>query len=142
MKLIAVQEIAALLSSTRETVVKKLSSLVPTPGKHRAKLYPSDQAIKLVLGLGEAKDGGEFIDYAEAQRLLTVKRGEQIDLEMEVTRRQRIPLDVLDAINETAFSNVVGMLKAHEGKLLTAAAIGDMLGELREIGARVKEAAK
>jgi hypothetical protein len=104
---------------------------------------PLEPIAHMIIYVGATEDAaGLTLTSAEASRQLTIARKEQIDLEMEVTRRQRIPLDVLDTINETAFSNVVGMLKAHEGKMLTAAAIGDMLGELREIGARVKDAAK
>ena len=141
MKLISQLEIAELLSTDRETVRKKVAPLVATPGPKNAKLYESDKAIPLCLGLGGPQDG-EWVDMAEAQRLLTVKRGAQIDLEMEVTRKERIPLDVVDEIDELALTNIIGMLKAKEGKTLSPELIGDILTELREIGARVKEASK
>ena len=137
MKLLSQNELAQLLSTDRETIRKKVSTLIPVPGPRNAKLYESDKAIPLCLGLGGPSDG-EYVDMAEAQRLLTVKRGEQIDLEMEVTRKERIPLDVIEEVNDRAFSNVAGMLKAHEGKTLTAAAIGDMLTELRSVSEVVR----
>ncbi len=138
MTLISQNQIAELLSTDRETVRKKVASLVSKKGPKNAKLYESDKAIPLVLGLGGPSDG-EFVDLAEAQRLLTIARREQIDLEMEVTRKERIPLDVLSEINERAFSNVAGLLKSHEGKTLDTTLINDLFSELREIGARVRE---
>lgn len=137
MKLVSVKLLSELLSMQRETVAKKLSSLVPTAGPKQAKLYPSDRAINMCLGRGEESDTG-YVDQAEANRQLAIKRGAQIDLEMEVTRKERIPLDVLEDVNDRAFSNVAGMLKAHEGKTLTAAAIGDMLSELRSVSESVR----
>ena len=137
-----IHELAKLTGKERKTIQKKLQGVPYEAGTQSQKRYESKVALEIIY-VGATEDAaGATLTSAEASRQLTIARKEQIDLEMEVTRKQRIPLDVLDTINETAFSNVVGMLKAHEGKLLTASAIGDMLGELREIGARVKDASK
>jgi hypothetical protein len=135
-KLISQLEIAELLSTDRETVRKKVAPLVAKQGPKNAKLYESDKALPLCLGLGGPQDG-EYVDMAEAQRLLTVKRGAQIDLEMEVTRGDRWPKDDVEAIHEASLSNVAGLLKAHEGKLLSAELIRDIFTELREVPAKL-----
>ena len=136
MKLISQLEIAELLSTDRETVRKKVAPLVAKQGPKNAKLYESDKALPLCLGLGGPQDG-EYVDMAEAQRLLTVKRGAQIDLEMEVTRGDRWPKDDVEAIHEASLSNVAGLLKAHEGKPLSAELIRDIFTELREVPAKL-----
>ena len=136
MKLISQLEIAELLSTDRETVRKKVAPLVATPGPKNAKLYESDKAIPLCLGLGGPQDG-EYVDMAEAQRLLTIKRGAQIDLEMEVTRGDRWPKDDVEAIHEASLSNIAGLLKSHEGKPLSAELIRDIFTELREVPAKL-----
>ena len=136
MKLISQLEIAELLSTDRETVRKKVAPLVAKQGPKNAKLYESDKALPLCLGLGGPQDG-EWVDMAEAQRLLTVKRGAQIDLEMEVTRGDRWPKDDVEAIHEASLSNVAGLLKAHEGKPLSAELIRDIFTELREVPAKL-----
>ena len=136
MKLISQLEIAELLSTDRDTVRKKVAPLVATPGPKNAKLYESDKAIPLCLGLGGPQDG-EYVDMAEAQRLLTVKRGAQIDLEMEVTRGDRWPKDDVEAIHEASLSNIAGLLKSHEGKPLSAELIRDIFTELREVPAKL-----
>ncbi len=45
---------------------------------------------------------------------------------MEVTRKERIPLDVVEEINDEAFSNVAAMLKSHTGKFLTEELVNDI----------------
>lgn len=138
MKLASIKELSELLSMTRETVGKKLANMLPTDGPKGAKLYPSDKAIRTCLGMNDAP-AGDFIDYAEAQRLLTVRRADQVQLEMECTRKERIPLEVTNEVNERAYSNVAGLLKAHEGKHLDQALIGDILSELRQITGAIRE---
>jgi hypothetical protein len=137
MKLISTKETAELLSMTRETVGKKLSGMTPQEGPKNAKLYPSDRAIRLCLGKEEGQDG-DHIDYAEAQRLLTVKRGEQIDLQNEVLRKERIPIETAEQVNDRVFSNVAGLLKGHIGKQLDETLIGDIFTELRNVGAALR----
>lgn len=137
MQRLSERQLIGLTGFDRATVSKRLDGLPFDPGPRRAKLYDSTAALAKIYQRG-GDDPGGFVDQAEAQRLLTLKRGEQIDLEMEVTRKERIPLDVLEAANDRVFSNVAGMLKAHEGKTLSAAAIGDMLGELRSVSEAVR----
>jgi len=77
---------------------------------------------------------------AQAALELTVARKQQIDLDMQVTRRDRIPLDVVEQINDTALGNVAGLLKSHRGKALDDTLINDIFTELRGVGAAIKVA--
>ena len=133
---LSVNELAQLTRKTRATVTRRLDGIPFLDGPKSAKLYPSHVALEKIYQGDES--GGEFITNAEAPRLLTIARREQIDLEMEVTRKERIPLDVLEDVNDRAFSNVAGMLKAHEGKVLTTDGIADMLTELRSVSEVVR----
>jgi hypothetical protein len=87
MKLVSINELTHLLGMQRETIRKRLAGLTPVDGPQQAKLYDSKQAIHAILGL--TKDGDTAIDYNEAQKQLAVARKQQIDLEMEVTRKER-----------------------------------------------------
>ena len=138
MPLLSINELHGLTGKTRATVTKSLDGVAFKDGPKKAKLYDSRVALPKIYQASEA-DGGEYVTAQEAQRLLTIARRQQIDLEMEVTRKERIPLDVIEEVNDRAFSNVAGMLKAHEGKTLTAAAIGDMLTELRSVSEVVRQ---
>lgn len=138
MKEISQLEIANLTSLDRETVRRRLEGMVFTPGPKRAKLYRSDSALIRVLGVGDGSDDGvERVTQAEATRRYTISRDEQVKLEMEVTRGDRWPKDDVEEIHETSLSNVAGLLKGHEGKVLTPELIRDIFTELREVPAKL-----
>ena len=54
---------------------------------------------------------------------------------MEVTRKERWPKADVEEIHDSALSNVAGLLKAHEGKMLDSTLIQDIFTELRGVGA-------
>ena len=141
MQKVNILELSRLTGKDRENIGKWISGLSFEPGKGRAKLYNSEEALSRIYlrrtekeqADKDAQVGGEYVDQQEANRILAVRRGEQIALEMEVTAKKRIPLDICEEVNDKAFSNVAGMLKAYEGKTLTAESINDMLTELRTV---------
>jgi hypothetical protein len=131
-----------LTGKTRKTIRTKLQGVPYEAGKLSQKRYESKVALEIIyVGATEGANGAA-ITSAEAARQLTIARKEQIDLEMEVSRKDRIPLGTLEEINDRVFSNVAGMIKAHEGKTMTPQAIGDRLTELRSIGHAVREASR
>lgn len=133
MKLVSVNEISKLTGATRETVGKKLASLTPQTGPKNAKLYPSDKALRLVMGLNN--DGEERIDYAEAQRRLAVAREAQIRLEMEVLDKQRPKLEDINEAMEALFRNIAGIIKTSG---LTEERQNDIFTLLRELPLQIK----
>jgi phage terminase Nu1 subunit (DNA packaging protein) len=66
---------------------------------------------------------------------------EQIDLDMEIKRRLRIPIDDALDIHNRVFQAISGTLKANRGKMLTESAINELLGALRDAGARMTTSA-
>lgn len=139
---LSINELATLTGKTRATVTKRLDGIDPAEDKGKVgKLYDSKIALEKIY-LAANESGGEFISSAEAQRQLTIARKEQIDLETACTRKERISLDVLEETNDEIFSNVAGILKAHEGKKLSSESIGDMLSELRRIGEFITKKAR
>lgn len=142
MPFLSINELHQLTGKTRATVTKHLDGVSFKDGPKKAMLYDSQVALERLYRGESSGDDGEPISKLEAERQLTIARKNQIDLEMEVTRKERIPLDVVDEIDELALTNIIGMLKAQEGKTLSPELIGDILTEMREIGAKVKEAAK
>lgn len=121
----------------RTTVSIKLRDMPFDPGPKRSRLYESVHALELIFGYTV---GGDVptITQSEATRLLTVARGQQVDLEMEVTRKKRIPLEDITEINEEALSNAAGLLKANTGKLLNEETVNDVYACFRGIGAKLK----
>lgn len=137
MKLAGINEIAAFLGVSRETVRKKIADMSFVDGPNSAKLYDSSKASRAIFGSG-ATGNGRSIDYAQAQCELAVARKEEIELNMEVTSRTRVPIEVCDTIDERTFTNVAGLIKSHEGKPLTAALIGDIFSELRQLSSELR----
>ena len=130
-------ELSELTGKTRATVRRRLVDVPSEEGKHRARLYDSKVALEAIyIGIGGSE--GEQITASEAQRQLTIARKAEIDLNMEVIRRDRIPIEIVESVNDDVFGNVAGLLKASEGKTMTEEAIRDIMTELRSIPQKLK----
>ena len=70
---------------------------------------------------------------------LNAARREEILLNMEIKRRERIPIEVLEEVMSRCLANVVGIVKARRGRLMSDEAIEDILGEIRATGPAVRE---
>ena len=126
MKPVSTSELSRLTGATRQTVIRKVDGLPFQSGPKQAKLYNSEEALRRIL-IGDGED-------ETPQNRLAIKRAEEIELNMEVTRRQRIPLDDIAEINDRALQNAAGILKAHEGKTLTPEVIAEIFTAMRELG--------
>lgn len=125
----------------RDTISRRLGDLQFTStgkGRNAAKRYDSKAALPLIYGAGQE---GKPNPQAAATDL-SVARREQIALDMECKRKERIPLDEIGAVNDEIFSQMAGALKDGEGKVMTAEFINDLFGQLREVAARVRELAR
>ncbi len=131
-------QLSELTGKTRATIRKKLSNVTHKPGPHRARLYDSTVALGAIYGQTE-EDGAAFVSSPEAQRQLTIARKEQIDLQNEVLRQERVPIEDLNEINEEALGNVAALLKASTGKVLDEEMVNDLFTHMRDIGAKIRE---
>lgn len=73
-------------------------------------------------------------DDKATRRALNIARHDEIRLNMEVTARTRIPLDLIEEIDERLHSNIAGILKSRRNKTLDEEALSDIFGELRQVG--------
>ena len=60
-------------------------------------------------------------------------------MQNDISRRTRIPIDVIEELDNRAFSNIAGILKSRLGKLFDDATLQDCFAELRGIGERIRE---
>lgn len=72
---------------------------------------------------------------------LDIARRENIELDTQTKRKDRIPLEDIEEINREVYGNVCGLLKSSVGKLLTEDAVTDMLAQFRDIGAKIRDKA-
>ena len=144
MQEVSINELHKLTGHTRATVEKKLNGVPYKDGPKQAKLYDSEVALsRIYLGEKREKDGeDDFIAPAEAARQLTVARKQEIELNMEVTRKERIPLEDIQEVYGEFFGNASGMLKATLGRQMTEEMIRDILANLRAAADKIEEMAK
>ncbi len=64
---------------------------------------------------------------------------ENWQLRNECIRRERIPLPIVEEINDEVLSNVAGAIKAREDRVMTREAIEELFAELRGIGAAIQK---
>ncbi len=105
----------------RRTVTDRLQSLDFEEGPNREHLYESEDALAAIYGTVNARDE------------LDKRRGEEIALRMEVTRRQRIPLPIVTALWDAALQAFAATLKAARGTRLDARKINELLAKLRSL---------
>jgi hypothetical protein len=126
------KQLARLTGKTRETIAQRLASLTHATGKTGAKLYTAKDALEAIYTAASTSE-------AASRTLLNNARRELTTLQAECIRKERIPLDVITAINEAALGNVAGILKSKAGKFFDDQALADCFEELARIGAQVAE---
>jgi chemotaxis protein histidine kinase CheA len=126
------KQLARLTGKTRETIAQRLASLAHGTGKTGAKLYEAKAALEAIYSNASTSE-------AESRRHLNDARRELTTLQAECIRKERIPLDVITAINEAALGNVAGILKSKAGKFFDDQALADCFEELARIAPQVAE---
>ena len=122
---ISISDIVRLTGASREAVLRRIAGLPWTPAPHQAKMYDSKAALRCVIvGDGETES---------PQDRLATKCAEQIDLQMETERKERIPIEYVEEHNETVLQTVAGIFKANENKKLTPELVQEIFAELRRM---------
>ncbi len=73
----------------------------------------------------------------EVIRQLNIKRTQEIDLEMEIKRGERIPVADCLAIDNEVFQSISGTLKANAGKHLTEDVTNEIFDGLKQWAGRL-----
>jgi hypothetical protein len=114
------------------TIRKRISNLTPdSKGK-----YDSAVALEAIYcGLVESE--GSFISTPEAVRQLTIAKKDEIDLEMEIKRGDRIPIEDCLAVDNEVFQTVSGTLKANRGRVLSEEITNEIFDGIRHWAGRL-----
>ncbi len=73
----------------------------------------------------------------EVIRQLNIKRTQEIDLGMEIDRKERIPISDCLAIDNEVFQSIAGTLKANAGKHLTEDVTNEIFDGLKQWAGRL-----
>ncbi len=116
------------------TIKKRVADLHTDP---RGK-YDSADALEAIYcgGFIETPEG-KFISTPEAVRQLTIAKKEEIDLDMEVKRGERIPVADCLAIDNEVFQSIAGTLKANTGKYLNEEVTNEIFDGLKQWAGRL-----
>jgi len=106
--------------------------------EERGRYSPLKNAVAYIRYLRDRRDqagtASNEDDDKATRRALNVARHDEIRHNMEVTARTRIPLDLIEEIDERLHSNIAGILKSRRNKTLDEEALSDIFGELRQVG--------
>ena len=109
------------------TIRKRIANITPDP---RGK-YDSAVALEAIY-VGLAETNGEFVSTPEAVRQLTIAKKEEIDLEMEIKRGDRIPISDCLAVDNEVFQAIAGTIKANRNKQLSEEVTNEIFDNLRD----------
>jgi hypothetical protein len=115
----SINQLAAMTGRDRRTVTARLDGLDYQEGEDNAHLFDSVDALAAIY---LSKDTRAALDE---------KRVEEIELNMQIKRKARIPLTIVTAIWDAAIQAFTAQLKAAKGKPLTVAKINELLDKLR-----------
>jgi hypothetical protein len=142
MEYLGVNQASRLTGKSPTTVTRRAANLPFLGGENgTAKKYEAPALLEALYSVGTGGGDSSAVSTEQAQKELAIARKQQIDLQNEVLRKERVPLETLEQINEEAFANVAAMLKAQTGKTLTEELINDIYSQFRDIAAKVKEKA-
>ena len=105
--------------------------------EERGRYSPLKNVVAYIRYLRDRRDQSGATDEGDdrtTRRALNIARHDEIRLNMEVTARTRIPLDLIEEIDERLHSNIAGILKSRRNKTLDEEALSDIVGELRQVG--------
>jgi hypothetical protein len=121
---VSINQLSEWTGKDRRTITTRLKDLAHVDGAKGAYLYEASEALELIYTPGGKAD-------------LDAKRCEQIDLDMEIKRKLRIPIGIPRVANDQALQSVAAHLKAAKGKKLTPELINNLLDKFREIPAQL-----
>ena len=91
---------------------------------------------------GNGSNGnGEFIATPEAIRQLTIAKKQEIDLEMEIKRKERIPIEDCLSVDNEILQSIAAALKAKRNTLLPESLINELFESMRDWAQRFEAAA-
>lgn len=141
----SINELHKLTGVMRDTITRRLGDLefvTKGTGKTAAKKYDPKKALPLIYGATAGGESGGALNTQQAAAALSVAKKHQIDIDIECKRKERIPVSDIETVNDEVFSEIAGMLKTFEGRVMTREDVNDIYARFRDIGAKVSELAR
>jgi phage terminase Nu1 subunit (DNA packaging protein) len=109
------------------------------PREERGRYNPFVVTVAYIRFLRDRAQSPELsnAEFYEAKLKKLKAECEQIELQNQITRKERIPIDDILSVADEVFQAIAGALKANRDKVLTEAKINQIFGQLREAGTRM-----
>jgi hypothetical protein len=105
--------------------------IVPKAGRDRYPVFAVNIAyIRYLRDRLQSPDLSDS-EFRKAKLAKLLSEREQIELAMQITRSERIPIDEVLTATNLIFGFISGTLKANRGKVLTKAVINEIFAEWR-----------
>jgi hypothetical protein len=131
-----IRQLSRLTGKMRETIGDRLHGL-PHILTNGHKLYDTQPALELIYVGKTGDDGG--ITEAESRRRLNIAKTRSLELDDEIKRKTRIPIDLILDLYGATYGQIVAVIKAHHGRLMTLDAINECFAALRGIEVQAKK---
>lgn len=131
-----IRQLSRLTGKPRETIGTRLVS-IPHVLTNGHKLYDTQAALELIYIGKTGDDGG--ITEAESRRRLNIAKTRSLELDDEIKRKTRIPIDLIIELYEATYGQIVAIIKGQLDKRMTLDAINECFAQLREMGAQLQE---
>ena|SRR5215471_1513257 len=133
MPLVTTNFLARYTGKDRKTIRKRIDTLPHDP-KRRVDSIPALEAIYY----GTGPSGNGFISTPEAVRQLTIAKKDEIDLEMQIKRGDRVPIEECRRADNEIYMAIAGIIKANRGKTLSENLINEIFDMLRSWAHRLE----
>jgi hypothetical protein len=131
-----IRQLSRLTGKMRETIGDRLHGL-PHTLTNGHKLYDTQAALELIYIGKTGDDGG--ITEGETRRRLNIAKTRSLELDDEIKRKTRIPIDLILDLYAATYGQIVAVIKAHHGRLMTLDAINECFAALRGIEVQAKK---
>ena len=131
-----IRQLSRLTGKMRETIGDRLHGL-PHTLTNGHKLYDTQAALELIYIGKTGDDGG--ITEAESRRRLNIAKTRSLELDDEIKRKTRIPIDLILDLYAASYGQIVAIIKGQHDKLMTLDAINECFAALRGIEVQAKK---
>jgi hypothetical protein len=131
-----IRQLSRLTGKMRETIGDRLHGL-PHTLTNGHKLYDTQAALELIYVGKTGDDGG--ITEAESRRRLNIAKTRSLELDDEIKRKTRIPIDLILDLHTATYGQIVAIIKGQLDRLMTLDAINECFAALRGIEVQAKK---
>ncbi len=128
MSQVSINNLSELTGKDRRTIKRLIAQVkADSDGK-----FDSKDALETIY-YGKKGEDEQFVPQSEAYRRLTIRKDAEIALDMEIKRKERIPLVVCEQVDDETFQSIAAVLKSRKGKRLDESVINEIFELMRDI---------